>query len=61
MRNPFDPSEYIYWLSCPTHQVNIILIVFLTDLFIAKNMINALFSSKHGGTKSFQLDGVHFE
>ena len=23
-------------------------------------MINALFSSKHGGTKSFQLDGVHF-
>jgi hypothetical protein len=46
MMNPFNPPNFIYWLICPTHQL--------------KNMINALFSSKYGGTKSFMLDGVLF-
>ncbi|XP_019856162.1 PREDICTED: uncharacterized protein LOC109584761 [Amphimedon queenslandica] len=46
MLNPFNPPHPIFWLICPTHQL--------------KNMINALFSSKPGGTKSFLMDGVTF-
>uniref|UniRef100_A0A1X7TDM0 Uncharacterized protein n=1 Tax=Amphimedon queenslandica TaxID=400682 RepID=A0A1X7TDM0_AMPQE len=44
--NPYDPPNLIHWMICPTHQL--------------KNMINALFSSRSGGTKCFVLDGVLF-
>ncbi|XP_065894808.1 uncharacterized protein [Dysidea avara] len=40
MINPFNPPNQIFWLICPSHQL--------------KNMINALFSSKIGGSKQFQ-------
>ncbi|XP_065905179.1 uncharacterized protein [Dysidea avara] len=45
--NPHDPLNRIYWLICPSHQL--------------KNMINALFSSQEGGTRTFTAaDGTTF-
>ncbi|XP_065907460.1 uncharacterized protein [Dysidea avara] len=44
--NPFNPPHLIHWLICPSHQL--------------KNMINALHSSRPGGTKRFTLDDKQF-
>ena len=33
----------------------------LEHLLQLKNMINALYSSQRGGTKSFEMDGINFE
>ncbi|XP_065887616.1 uncharacterized protein [Dysidea avara] len=44
--NPFNPPKLVHWLICPSHQL--------------KNMINALHSSRSGGTKNFLLNGSEF-
>jgi len=51
--NPYDPLSHIYWLICPSHQVNKWLLVCLITkiVFQLKNMINALFSSRSGGAR----------
>ena len=57
--NPFNPPRMVYWI-CPSHQVcgnlnnsSTFQIHFLSLLQL-KNMINALFSLKHNGTKAFE-------
>ena len=62
MPNPFNPPHKIFWLICPSHQVqynnaciNYHMFKFL--ILQLKNMINALFSSKPSGSKLFQRAG----
>ena len=65
--NPFNPLNQIHWVICPSHQVrkqvnyalhsNNTTVVQIVQL---KNLINALFSSRDGGTKQFDFDGTRF-
>eukprot|EP00794_Sanderia_malayensis_P006654 gene6654-7400_t len=40
--NPFDSDLKVFCIICPSHQL--------------KNMVNALFASRNGGTKAFQME-----
>uniref|UniRef100_A0A1X7V628 Transposable element P transposase-like RNase H domain-containing protein n=1 Tax=Amphimedon queenslandica TaxID=400682 RepID=A0A1X7V628_AMPQE len=60
--SPFDGNK-IHLVICPSHQVSIdFLTYYMFPLFLLKNMIAALYSSRdNGGTKSFvNEDSVHF-
>ena len=61
--NPFNPPQKIFWLICPSHQVifkhmsKTLMVLHFAQL---KNMINALHSSRNGGTKNFMFNGNYF-
>ena len=63
MINPFNPPNHIYWMICPNHQVKSLVAAYMYDYLIfdaqLKNMVNALFSSKRGGTKLFKRGKDH--
>lgn len=60
MMNPFDPPNLIFLVNLP-NSLSKVFVVVMMILLLLKNMINALFSSKEGGTKSVLLSGITFD